>query len=79
MAEIIKFETAAMAASRVARENKPELEKSAVRMQLIIDSPRKSTRAKIEARMAKAIFEGDDASYSRCNLILERLARWQAK
>lgn len=73
MTNIIQFETAEMGAARFFRENREGFIESAKRMQAVMDNPNKSDRAKLEARMAKALFEFDDAELERTSKLLERL------
>ena len=75
MTNIIKFETPDMGAARFFRENREEFKASAQRMQNVIDNPDKSDRAKLEARMVKAIVEFDDIEYNRTITLLKRIDR----
>lgn len=73
MTNIIKFETPDMVAARFFRENREEFKASAQRMQNVIDNPDKSDRAKLEARMVKAMVEFDDIEYNRTITLLKRI------
>ncbi|MDD2934790.1 MAG: hypothetical protein PHO76_12985 [Methylotenera sp.] len=73
MSNIVKFETPDMGAARFFRENREEFKASAQRMQNVIDNPNKSDRAKLEARMVKAMVEFDDVEYNRTITLLKRI------
>lgn len=75
MSNIVKFETPDMGAARFFRENREEFKASAQRMQNVIDNPDKSDRAKLEARMVKAMVEFDDIEYNRTITLLKRIDR----
>lgn len=75
MKNIVKFETESMSVDRFFRssESRAKFKASADRMQAVIDDPDKSDRAKLEARMVKAMVEFDHEEHARLIFLLEKL------
>lgn len=75
MKNVVRFETEAMSVDRFFRssESKAKFKASADRMQAVIDDPDQPDRAKLEAKMVKAMVEFDHEEHARIISLLEKL------